>query len=168
MNNTTDIGKTFDRLRRKRREGINKILAGMVPSGCPKTDRFEAAIRYDSDAAPLGTNADMLRMVGVDPDCTHDGLTDEEANHRMFAIVVGLSMWNIYLSGTNHLTDRGVLDVLRKSLAAEVRIIPPVRMMAEIIDLNPNGITTATADRDRILPKPRKQISEVDKAVQTR
>lgn len=157
--------RLFNRIRRNRLKSIKSIMAGREPKGDPKMDRMEAAIIHDTEHAPLSTNAEMLKMVGVDPCCRHDHLDDEAVSRRIVNLVVGLSMWHIYLSKTDHLTDRELLDIMGKMMKDTVRIVPPVRETAEIIDLDPRGVNAAVTHRDILLPKPRKRLAAIDKTV---
>jgi hypothetical protein len=163
-----EIINLFNRLRRKRLKSIKSIMAGRKPKGDPKMERFEAAIIHDSEFAPFSTNGEMLKMIGVDPCCRHHHLDDEAVRRRIVELTVGLSMWHIYLSNTDHLNDRELLDIIGKMMKDTVRIVPPVREMAEVVDLNPQGVQDTVAHRDMILPKPRKRLSQVDKMVACR
>lgn len=163
-----EVTRLFNRLRRQRLKSIKSIMAGREPKGDPKMERFEAAIIHDGEFAPFSTNGTMLKMIGVDPCCRHDHLEDDAVRRRIVELTVGLSMWHIYLSNTDHLTDRELLDRIGKMMTDTVRIVPPVREMAEVVDLNPQGVQDVVAHRDMILPKPRKRLSQVDKMVACR
>ena len=108
--------------------------------------RIDAAMRYDVEQAPISTNWKMLEMLGIDPDSAP--LAD---------IIVGLSRWNIFLSGTDHLTDDDVLSFLKtRILLDEIRMLPPNGDMYEFIHLHslPGSVENHNADRDATLPQP--------------
>lgn len=149
MNATTiDIETVLADIRKRREVTIRNIVA---TRGCPE---FIAGIIYDSEFAPLSTNAKMLVMIGVDPDTNHADLSDEAVANRLRAILEGLAKWGVYLTSTDHLTDRGVMDVLSSILSEEARLTAPDNR-AEFIDLMCGKSQTPVTDRDSGLPRPR-------------
>jgi len=137
MHSRKQIQDLFDSLNAARTVSIND----MVEQGFSYID---AAIRYDMESAPLGTNEEMLASIGVDP--STDSLEE---------IIDGLSLWGIYLTETNHLTDDEMRDYLVNRVFKDtVRIIPPNRDCSEFIDLSSVPGTPDSADRDAYLPRP--------------
>lgn len=137
MHSRKQIQDLFRTLNSDRRSAIHE----MVNSGY---DYIDAAIRYDMELAPLGTNEEMLMSIGVDP--STDPLEE---------IIEGMALWGIYLTETNHLTDDELRDYLVNRVFKDtVRIIPPNRDCSEFIDLAPVPGTPDSADRDAYLPRP--------------
>ena len=137
MHSRKQIETLFHNLNSVRQSAINE----MVDNGY---DYITAAIRYDMEQAPLGTNEEMLMSIGVDPSA--DPIEE---------IIEGLSLWGIYLTETNHLTAEKLRDYLvNKVFKDTVRIIPPNRDCSEFIDLSPVPGTPDSSDRDAYLPRP--------------
>jgi hypothetical protein len=146
LNTTINIDEVFNNLRKRRDEGIRKVMQAK-----PMLDGFAASLIYDFEYAPLTTNAAMLRMIGVDPSTT---ATPVEEGNRVRSIIDGLAVWGVYLCGTNHLTDPELLKALARVLSDEVRLVPPDGR-SEFIDLA-NHDAVAVCDRDSGLPRPRR------------
>lgn len=145
LNNTNiNIEEVFGNLRKRRDEGIRKVMQAK-----PMLGNFAASVTYDFEYAPLTTNAAMLRMIGVDPSTTAD---EDGAGNRVRSIIDGLAVWGVYLCGTNHLTDSELLKTLANILSDEVRLVPPDGR-SEFIDLA-NHDAAAVCNRDSGLPRP--------------
>ena len=149
MNGTTTINieAVFADIRKRRADATRRIAA---EKGCSD---FVAGVIYDSECAPNTTNAKMLAMIGVDPDTRHADLSDGAVATRLRTIIDGLSVWGIYLISTDHLTDRELLDRLRRILSDEVRLTTP-DSMAEFIDLSVGAPKPPVTNRDSGLPRP--------------
>lgn len=106
-------------------------------------DRWEAAMAVDTEA-PDTTNWEMLKMIGIDP-----------ATADLWAIINGLACWNVYLHGTNHLTDDDLLHHLQTKILLEtVTLIPPNSDMEEHIGMNNFDNLPPVSKRDSSLPRP--------------
>lgn len=146
MNKTSaDIETIFAGIRKSREKRIGSIAS---ERGC---DPFVAGIIYDTELAPLTTNAKMLELVGVNPDTRHADLSDGAVATRVSEIAEGLAVWAIYLVNTDHLTDRELLDRLDGVLSDRVRLVVPDNL-SEFVDLSPKEPTPPVTER--ILPRP--------------
>lgn len=137
MHSQSQISDLFHALNAVRNSAINDMVAeGM--------DEVDAAIRYDLSEAPIGTNEEMLKAIGIDP-----------AVAPLVDIIEGLSKWNIYLDETNHLNDEELRNYLVNTvLKDQIRIIPPNPDMIEWVNLGSVPGTPDSADRDAYLPRP--------------
>jgi hypothetical protein len=135
-----EIRALFARKSEAREAGIRAILDEARNAGRP-IERFVAAINYDSERAPRTTNREQLRELGiVVPD--QDQLPADAAELRrvLWTIIYGLARLGIYLTGTDALDDRALLQRLCGSvLSDEVADIPPSADMSEFIDLSPGS-----------------------------
>lgn len=141
MKTDNEINLIFANLIADREQAIASIL-----DANHRLRRIDAAMQYDVEQAPISTNWKMLEMIGVDPDSAP--LAD---------IIVGLSRWNIFVNGTDHLTDDEVLSFLKtRILLDEIRMLPPNDDMFELLHLHslPGSVENHNADRDATLPKP--------------
>ena len=68
-------------------------------------ERFSAAIEWDSKHAPKFTNLKQLAEIGIHPPAA-DALGDEDLPAALGILIDGLAALGVYLSGTDHLTDR--------------------------------------------------------------
>jgi hypothetical protein len=118
MHSLTEIVDTFSRLNAERTAGIRSL-----EKANPEWDYTTAAVEWDFNHAPIGTNAKMLDLIGID--CSTAGLEE---------IITGLFLWNIRLSWTKTLTTEQVLRVLReKTLVDPIRMIAPSKDMTEFV-----------------------------------
>ena len=135
---------------RTREEGITRIVEARYG-----IDRFMAMIIHDSEKAEIVTQGKILRTLGFIPKSKTPADADESVVHdRLWDIINGLAFLNTYLTSTNHLSDRELLDRLESKILKEpIRFIPPTRDMNEFIDMNPNCIDGFVTDRDsELLP----------------
>ncbi len=124
------------------------------------TDRLYWTMVYDFEMAPLTTNLQQLRELGIEvpPEA---GLEDEELERRLWEVIEGLARLQVYLISTDHLSDRDLYRQLeQRVLREEVREVPPEPGVREYIDLatvcdGPGTEAVATgASRDARLPRP--------------
>jgi hypothetical protein len=161
-----DREAVFARKRAARQEGIARLIEAEAARG-KKLDRLLATIQWDGEHAALTTNLDQLREIGVYPPREVAGLGDEDVPAALQLVVQGLAALGIFLSGTNHLSDRRLLTVLCTSILREkVRDIPPSDEVSEYVDLTAvppaqgkgrrkiSGPYKAVSDRDATLPRP--------------
>lgn len=140
MKTATEIAALFASLNAVR----EKYIADNMATN-PFTERFDHAIRYDTEIAPRTTNWQQLQMLGIDPDTA-----------SLCEIIDGLALWGIYFYGTNGLTDEQMLDRLRNKVLLDiVTLIPPCEDLNEFIDMSPFGVEKEVADRDAHLPRPK-------------
>jgi len=163
----------------RRDEGIRRVLEEAKSKG-REIERFVAAITYDTELAPRTTNRRQLLELGiVVPSADALPQEDAEVKRVLWTIVYGLARLGIFLTGTDAMDDRALLERLcGRVLLDEVSDIPPSADMSEFIDLSaPDGLTGpfeaspdsdddadelsrsaggAPSDRDRMLPRPDK------------
>ena len=160
-----DREAVFARKRAARQEGIARLIEAEAEKG-KKLDRLIAAITWDSEHAPLTTNLDQLREIGVFPP-EAEALGDADVPAALQLVEQGLAALGVYLVSTNHLSDRRLLSVLCTSILREtVRDVPPSDEMSEYVDLTAvppaerkgrrklSGPYKAVSDRDATLPRP--------------
>ena len=134
---------------RLREESITRIMDAR------RCDRFRAMVIHDSEKAEIVTQGKILRTLGFIPKSKTPADANEPFVHnRLWFIINGLAFLNTYLTSTNHLSDRELLDRLESKILAEpIRFVPPTRDMNEFIDMNPNCIDGFVTDRDsELLP----------------
>jgi hypothetical protein len=128
----------FAQKRAERELRIAEIVARAEREGRP-SERIVAAIIHDSEQAPFSTNRAQLEAIGVQcppPGCA--GLSDAEVTEALWKAIYGLAFLGVFLSGTDHLSDRTLLNMLcTRIIEEQVRDVPPSRDMSEFIDLTP-------------------------------
>jgi hypothetical protein len=121
------------------------------------TDRLFWTIHYDLELAPMTTNLQQLREVGVSMPPETD-LPDGSLLHRhLWEVIETLADLGIYLLRTDHLDDRELYRLLEGRILREpVRDLPPSQEVSEFIDIGVWAGSEAprVADRDRLLPRP--------------
>lgn len=172
-----EIRALFAAKAKHREEGIRRVIEDARAKG-QAIERFVAAISYDTELAPRTTNRRQLLELGIEVPPVQEIPADDAAVHRMlWTIVYGLARLGIFLTGTDALDDRTLLERLcGRILVDDVSDIPPSADMSEFIDLGiPDGLTgpfeaaddpddesaelphaepRAKVDRDRLLPRP--------------
>jgi hypothetical protein len=144
-----EIAALFDRKRREREQGIERVMEESRALG-QAVERFVAAIKFDSELAPRTTNRRQLLELGIEVPAG-DALPAEDAEVRrqLWTIIFGLARLGIFLTGTDRLDDRSMLGKLcSRVLVDEVSDIPPSADMSEFIDLSPLGATGDAGDPD--------------------
>jgi hypothetical protein len=129
---------------------------GEIMSGMPEAIRVVAAIKHDAEFAPMMTQGEVLRRLGLLPEGDVDisSETDDEVSYRLRKIIEGLAFINSFLEGTDKATERELLDWLQsKVLREEVRFVPPSPDMSERIDLSGCFKGRKKAERDKNLPR---------------
>jgi hypothetical protein len=82
-------------------------------------------------------------------------LSDIDCTSKLWQVIYGLAHLGIYFSGTDNLSDRGMLSLLQsRILDEEVNDIVPSPDMSEFIDLSPCPVSDSPVDRDQYLPRP--------------
>lgn len=122
--------------------------------GC--TDRMFWTLHHDFQLAPMTTNLQQLREVGLDMPPADD-LGDRALQERLWEVIETLADLGVFLLHTDHLDDRALYDLLERGVLREpVRDLPPSAGVAEFIDLGARATPGApgVADRDRFLPRP--------------
>ncbi len=169
---TFDREAVFDRKRAERNAGIDGLVEAAKAKG-RTLERFIAAIEWDANHAPRSTNMKQLAEVGIHPPAV-DALGDEDLPAALTLVIDGLAALGVYLSGTDHLTDRKLYSVLTtKVLLDEVSDIPPNDDMSEFVEMSAippeagegQGAPTPyppIANRDTQLPRP-KRMSNTDR-----
>ena len=128
--------------------------------GC--TDRMFWTLHYDFQLAPLTTNLQQLREVGLDMPPAED-LADRALQERLWEVIETLADLGVFLLHTDHLDDRALYDLLERAVLRDpVRDLPPCAGVAEFIDLAAHMPADApkVTDRDRFLPKPESPAAE--------
>jgi hypothetical protein len=166
------IEMVFEKKRSERRAAIDELVAEAKAKGRP-SERIVAAIIYDSEKAPMSTNRKQLSEIGIEVP-PPEALSDEDITTALKTLIDGLALLGIYLTGTDHLDDRGLYTQLTKVIEEEIRDVPPNQDMSEFIDMSacvPPGAQEdgadeqdddgaikpkwkKVADRDRTLPRP--------------
>jgi hypothetical protein len=93
----------------------------------------------DFEAAPLGTDCQQLIDAGVDlPD--PDTIDDEPTTSKLWEVIHGLAKLRVFLSSTDHLSDRALyVRSWRSVLREEKPILPIDPVAAWHVDLVSNG-----------------------------
>jgi hypothetical protein len=166
------IEMVFEKKRSERRAAIDELVAEAKAKGRP-SERIVAAIIYDSEKAPMSTNRKQLAEIGIEVP-PPEALADEDITTALKTLIDGLAMLGIFLTGTDHLDDRGLYTQLAKVIEEQIRDVPPNQDMSEFIDMSacvPSGAQEdgadeqdddggikpkwkKVADRDRTLPRP--------------
>ena len=167
------IEMIFEKKRSERRAAIDELVAEAKAKGRP-SERIVAAIIYDSEKAPMSTNRKQLSEIGIEVP-PPEALADDDISTALKTLIDGLAMLGIFLTGTDHLDDRGLYTQLaEKVIEEEIRDVPPNQDMSEFIDMSacvPPGAQEdgadeqdddggikpkwkKVADRDRTLPRP--------------
>jgi hypothetical protein len=134
-----------------------------MQGGC--TDRLFWTLHHDFEVAPLTTNAEQLREVGLEllPEADLD---DRQLQQRLWEVIETLADLGIFLVRTDHLDDRTLYRLLEGQVLREpVRDLPPSPGVHEFIDLaaRADPDVPAVTQRDRYLPCPEPvQSPEVD------
>ena len=122
--------------------------------GC--TDRMFWTLHYDFHVAPMTTNLQQLREVGLEVPAATD-LADRALQQHLWEVIETLADLGIYLLHTDHLDDRQLYALLQGQVLREpVRDLPPSEGVSEFIDLAAKleSGPPSVVDRDRFLPKP--------------
>ena len=122
----------------------------------------------------MSTNRKQLSEIGIEVP-PPEALADEDITTALKTLIDGLALLGIFLTGTDHLDDRGLYTQLAKVIEEEIRDVPPNQDMSEFIDMSacvPSGAQEdgadeqqdddggikpkwkKVADRDRTLPRP--------------
>ena len=122
--------------------------------GC--TDRMFWTLHYDFELAPVTTNLQQLRDVGLEVPSAQ-GLPERALQRHLWDVIETLADLGVFLLCTDHLDDRALYELLEGRVLREpVRDLPPSPGVVEFIDIGatiaPN--TAPVTDRDRFLPKP--------------
>ena len=152
---------------RGRRQGLRaraaaereRAIDGLVEraeqqGGC--TDRMFWTLHYDFELAPVTTNLQQLREVGLEVPPA-EGLDERALQRHLWEVIETLADLGVFLLHTDHLDDRSLYALLEgKVLRDPVRDLPPSPGVVEFIDLGARAEAGAVAvtDRDRFLPKP--------------
>lgn len=131
-----------------------EIAVGKMMDG-KGMDRVAAMIAYDSELAPIMHQGDVLCRLGFIPKARTPKDADADVvSERLRWIIEGLAYLHTFLTATNHLTDRELLDMLeQRVLKDEIHFVPPTNDMSEFIDMNPMHDDKSVSDRDRDLPR---------------
>jgi hypothetical protein len=122
--------------------------------GC--TDRMFWTLHHDFRLAPMTSNLQQLREVGLEVPA-ESGLADRELQAALWEVIETLADLGVFLLHTDHLDDRALYGLLERQVLREpVRDLPPSAGVAEFIDLGVRAEPGApsVADRDRFLPRP--------------
>ena len=166
-----EIGMIFEKKRSERRAAIEALVAKAKEEGRP-SERIVAAIVYDSEHAPWTTNRKQLSEIGIEVP-PPEALSDEDIALALKMLIEGLALLGIFLSQTDHLSDRDLYTQLATKVIEEaVRDVPPNDDMSEFIDMSavrPSGRVDGDGDdtddappkefpkvsgRDATLPRP--------------
>ena len=140
----------------ERERAIDALVARAAMQGSC-TDRLFWTIHYDFELAPVTTNLEQLREVGVymppEGELPHDSLLQRQ----LWEVIETLADLGVFLLHTDHLGDRELYRLLEGRILREpVRDLPPSEGVAEFIDVGVWAGANApqVADRDRLLPRP--------------
>jgi hypothetical protein len=135
----------FETLKQQREEGVRRILE-KVP-----TMPVIAAVMQDIEMSPRSTNRLMLLAIGV-PVPAEMPVGPEQTESFIRTVVGGLAAWNIFVKGTNGLTDEMLAETLFEAIDDDVMTIPPCEDMCEFLDFSDHG-GADVCERDQFLPK---------------
>ncbi len=159
-------------MKSRREAGIDALVAHARAEGAAMTDRLYWTVVYDLERAPTTTNRAQLRLLGVEVP-TPDSVDDEVLPDLLLEIAAGLARWGVYLQCTDHLSDRELYERLAtRVLDEQVAELPPDSGASEHIDFAVDASSevldwyatrerdaprrAGLADRDRLLPTPRR------------
>jgi len=132
------IEREMERRRRARRREIDRLVDEARRAG-GVVDRLYWTMVYDFEMAPLTTNLQQLKNLGIDVPAADD-LDDSELGERLWAVIHGLARLQIYLLDTEHLDDRALYERLEQRVLREkVREVPPEPGIREYVDLGPRS-----------------------------
>ena len=174
----TAIAALLAARRQAREQAIDRLQERAGRQG-DVTDRLYWTMVYDFEIAPLTTNLEQLRELGISmpPPSTLDEATLVEV---LWRVIRGLARLDVYLVHTDHLDDRSLYTMLHDRVLREaVRAVPAGSGVHEFIDLSfgeepdddlseeaylakwtPDGELLQVVDRDRFLPTPESPHSE--------
>ncbi len=139
----------------ERQRRIDDLVArAKAAGGC--ADRMFWTLHHDFELAPMTTNAEQLREVGLElpPEGT---LTERALSEHLWEVFETLADLGIYLVNTDHLDDRSLYKLLQERVLQEpVRDLPPSPGVHEFIDLAARAgpEVQPLTQRDRFLPRP--------------
>ncbi|MFZ4722868.1 MAG: hypothetical protein ACOYMI_06930 [Phycisphaerales bacterium] len=140
----------------ERKRAIDALVERAAMQGAC-TDRLFWTMHYDFELAPLTSNLEQLREVGVYMPPEAD-LPEGSLLHRhLWEVIETLADLGIYLLRTDHLSDRELYQLLEGRILREpVRDLPPSEGVSEFIDVGVWAGSDApkVSDRDRLLPRP--------------
>jgi len=139
----------------ERQRRIDDLVArAKATGGC--ADRMFWTLHHDFELAPMTTNAEQLREVGLELP-PEGALTERALSEHLWEVFETLADLGIYLVNTDHLDDRSLYKLLQERVLQEpVRDLPPSPGVHEFIDLASRGSepTVPATRRDRYLPRP--------------
>jgi len=119
----------------QRRQAIDRLQDEARRAG-GVTDRLYWTMVYDFEMAPLTTNLQQLRELGIEMP-PEPGIEDEELKRRLWEVIEGLARLQVYLISTDHLSDRELYRHLeQRVLREEIREVPLEPGVREYIDLS--------------------------------
>jgi hypothetical protein len=143
-----EIEMVFEKKRSERRAAIEALVAKAKEEGRP-SERIVATIVYDSEHAPWTTNRKQLSEIGIEVP-PPEALSDEDISVALRQLIDGLALLGIYLSGTDHLDDRGLYTQLAtKVIEDATRDVPPNADMSEFIDMSAVRPSSIGGEGDR-------------------
>jgi hypothetical protein len=176
--NESAIAELLSARRKAREQAIDRLQERAGRQG-DVTDRLYWTMVYDFEIAPLTTNLEQLRELGISmpPPSTLDDASLVEA---LWRVIRGLARLDVYLVHTDHLDDRHLYAELHdRVLREQVRAVPAGSGVHEFIDLSfgevpdedlseeaylakwtPDGERLPVVDRDRLLPTPEESDSQ--------
>jgi len=140
---------------RKIRE-LEALGARMSPGIPPEVvDRIHAY-----EFGPRTTDLEELRASGIEVPAA-DGLSDDMLSRALKRVIDGLADLRVYLTGTNHLSDRALYRRLEEEILRTPHGPTDAGHGWTVIDLmgdeehdDPDGGPAPLVDRDRTLPMP--------------
>jgi hypothetical protein len=115
----------------------------------PNEPRFMAAMKHDMEQAKMTTNRDQLLelciLVPIPSEISRR--SDKWCHNRLWNIIYGLARMGIFLTHSEHLDDRTLLNhLVTRVLLDEIPDLPPNPDMSEFLDLNPTNIDALMVD----------------------
>lgn len=147
--------------RERRSKAIDQLVADATTKGdC--TDRLYWTLIHDFEHAPMTTNLEQLKEIGIVP-VNLEHLTAQETTEALDLIINGLAKLGVFLLHTNHLRDAELYErLVMKILAEPVRDLPPDSGVHEFIDITggqPEVEVVEICNRDAGLPKPKEAVA---------
>ncbi len=147
------IAVILEELRARRTEGIRAVMEKVASRG-ETADPFMCTLVYDMELSPKITNEEQLRRIGYEFEVSQD-IPDDLIAGELRQLVGALARIHVFVTGSNHMTDREVYEMLtEKTMLEIVHDIPACRDMAEFLDLSAGEEREPICKRDETLPRP--------------
>jgi hypothetical protein len=123
----------------ERERGIASLMHEAYVNNCPM-EYMKAAMKWDHEYAPMTTNANQLREIGIYlPHVSN--MSDDEVGKNLEIVIEGLKFLGIHIIGTDGMQQRELYTILAERILQEpTRDIPPNNDMKEYIDFTKSNM----------------------------